>query len=71
MVGVVARGLTMIVGIVLGVAAAYFGGWVDMVIMRLTDIFLAFPVMLLAMVITLVMGPSLFTVCLALVVVGR
>ena len=70
LVGVVARGLTMIVGIVLGVAAAYFGGWVDMVIMRLTDIFLAFPVMLLAMVITLVMGPSLFTVCLALVVVG-
>lgn len=69
-VGVIARGLTMVVGITLGVIAAYYGGWVDMVLMRLTDVFLAFPVMLLAMLITLVLGPSLFTVCVALVVVG-
>ena len=69
-VGVVARGLTMIVGVTLGIIAAYYGGWVDMVLMRLTDVFLAFPVMLLAMLITLVLGPSLFTVCVALVIVG-
>lgn len=69
-VGVIARGLTMLVGVTLGVVAAYYGGWVDMVLMRLTDVFLAFPVMLLAMLITLVLGPSLFTVCVALVVVG-
>jgi len=70
LVGVIARGLTMLIGVSLGVAAAYFGGWVDMLLMRLTDIFLALPVMLLAMIITLIMGPSLTTVCVALVVVG-
>ncbi|NCB31983.1 MAG: ABC transporter permease, partial [Clostridia bacterium] len=70
LVGVVARGLTMVLGVTLGVVAACYGGWVDAVLMRLTDVFLAFPVMLLAMVITLVLGPSLFTVCVALVVVG-
>lgn len=69
-VGVAARGLTMVVGVTLGVIAAYYGGWVDMVLMRLTDVFLAFPVMLLAMLITLVLDASLSTVCIALVVVG-
>ncbi len=69
-VGVVARGLTMVVGVTLGVVAAYYGGWVDMVLMRLTDVFLAFPVMLLAMLITLVLDANLTTVCIALVVVG-
>lgn len=69
-VGVAARGLTMVVGVTLGVVAAYYGGWVDMVLMRLTDVFLAFPVMLLAMLITLVLDANLTTVCIALVVVG-
>ena len=33
----------------LGIAAGYFGGWIDEVIMRITDIFLAFPALLLAL----------------------
>lgn len=70
LVGVVARGLTMLLGVTLGVVSAYYGGWVDTIIMRITDIFLAFPVMLLAMVITLILEPSLFTVCIAIMVVG-
>ena len=70
LVGVVARGLTMLLGVTLGVVSAYYGGWVDAVIMRITDIFLAFPVMLLAMVITLILKPSLMTVCIAIMLVG-
>ncbi len=70
LVGVVARGLTMLLGVTLGVVSAYYGGWVDTLIMRLTDIFLAFPVMLLAMVITLILKPSLMTVCVAIMLVG-
>lgn len=70
LVGVVARGLTMLLGVTLGVVSAYYGGWVDTIIMRITDVFLAFPVMLLAMVITLILKPSLFTVCIAIMVVG-
>lgn len=70
LVGVVARGLTMLLGVTLGVVSAYYGGWVDALIMRITDIFLAFPVMLLAMVITLILKPSLMTVCVAIMLVG-
>lgn len=70
LVGVVARGLTMLLGVTLGVVSAYYGGWVDAIIMRVTDIFLAFPVMLLAMVITLILGPSLMTICIAIMLVG-
>ncbi len=69
-VGVIGRCLTMIIGMTFGVIAGYFGGWIDMLLMRITDIFLSFPVILLAMLITMVLGPSLFTVCIALVVVG-
>lgn len=70
LVGVLARGLTMLLGVALGVISAYYGGWIDTIIMRITDIFLAFPVMLLAMVITLILEPSLLTVCVAIMLVG-
>jgi peptide/nickel transport system permease protein len=46
-------------GTVLGAAAGYLGGWVDEAIMRVTDVFLAFPPLLLAMTIAVVLTPSL------------
>jgi peptide/nickel transport system permease protein len=49
----------LVVGTLLGALAGYFGGWLDEVIMRLTDVFLAFPPLLLAMTIAAVLGPSL------------
>jgi peptide/nickel transport system permease protein len=52
-------GMAMFVGIVLGGAAGFHGGWVDEVLMRFTDIVLAFPDILLAVVIVAVTGPSL------------
>lgn len=69
-VGVIVRGFTMIAGIIIGLISGYIGGSVDNVIMRITDIMLVFPPILLAMTITAVLGPGLFTVCVALVLVA-
>ena len=55
--------------ITLGSIAGYFGGVVDEVIMRITDIFLAFPALILAMAITVALGPSLNSVIIALIIV--
>jgi len=62
-------GFTIGIGSILGIAAGYRGGWVDDVIMRLADTFLAFPALILAMAITSALGPRLENVVLALVVI--
>jgi len=54
------------IGVVLGIVAGYFGGYVDMIIMRLIDIFLAFPFLLLALSIMAFLGPGLGKVILVL-----
>jgi ABC-type dipeptide/oligopeptide/nickel transport system permease subunit len=59
----------VVVGGAMGAIAGYFGGWVDGVIMRITDLVFAFPAIVLAMVITAVLGPSLSNAVLAMVVV--
>jgi len=69
-VGLVVIGIVLAVGIVLGSLAGYFGGVVDEVIMRITDIFLAFPALILAMAIVTVLGPSLRSVMIALTIVS-
>jgi peptide/nickel transport system permease protein len=61
--------ITIIIGIVLGSLAGYFGGLIDEVIMRITDIFLAFPALILAMAIVSALGPSLRSVMIALTAV--
>jgi peptide/nickel transport system permease protein len=61
--------ITLLTGIVLGSLAGYFGGLIDEVIMRITDIFLAFPALILAMAIVSALGPSLRSVMIALTVV--
>lgn len=66
MVGIVPTLLSMVIGAVLGVTAGYLGGTVDSIIMRLADIVLAFPSMLLAMVIMYTLGDGLFNVFLTL-----
>jgi peptide/nickel transport system permease protein len=59
----------LLIGIVLGSLAGYFGGVIDEVIMRATDIFLAFPPLILAMAIAIALGPSLDNVIRVLIVV--
>lgn len=51
-----------IIGTTLGLMAAYFGGWVDAIIMRVVDTFLSMPLILMALVVVAVFGPSFFTV---------
>lgn len=69
-VGVLVVGSVLVLGIVLGSVAGYFGGLVDEVIMRVTDVFMAFPALILAMAITVALGPSLNSVMLALTAVS-
>lgn len=57
-------------GTILGLMAGYIGGWVDAVIMRLADITLAFPFLLLAIAFLAVLGPGLFNVIIVLAVWG-
>lgn len=59
----------MIVGVVLGLLAGYFRGWVDAVIMRVMDIILAFPSLLLALVLVAILGPGLFNAMIAIALV--
>lgn len=65
-VGVVAVGFGLVVGSFLGLSAGYYGGTVDAVIMRIMDMLLAFPMLLLALLIMAVLGASLLNVMLAI-----
>jgi peptide/nickel transport system permease protein len=62
--------LASLIGISLGAISGYFGGIVDTAIMRITDILLAFPGILLAIALVAVLGPSLNNVILALATIG-
>lgn len=54
-------------GLLVGTAAGYLGGWVDTVLMRVTDIFLAFPALILALAFVAALGPSIGNAILAIV----
>ena len=58
--------IAVVFGTALGAAAGYFGGWVDDTIMRVTDVFLAFPPLLLAITVAVVLEPSLWNSILAI-----
>jgi peptide/nickel transport system permease protein len=60
--------LAGLLGVTLGLCAAYYGGWTDGVIMRVTDVLLAFPGLLLALVLVTIIGPSAATIVLVLAV---
>lgn len=60
---------TLLIGILLGSLSGYFGGVLDEVIMRITDVFLAFPWLILAMGIVVAIGPSVRSVMIALITV--
>jgi peptide/nickel transport system permease protein len=66
MVGVVVISLAVGIGVPLGLLAGFFGGWVDTVLMRISDVFLAFPPLLLPIAITAALGTGLFNAMVAL-----
>ena len=65
LIGLVSVSLAVSSGLLLGLPAGYFGGWVDMLVMRVMDLMLSFPSVLLALGIVAIAGPSLFNVMLA------
>lgn len=67
--GAVVLAISVPLGVLLGAIAGLFGGWIDEVIMRFTDIFLAFPSLILAMAFSAALGPSLFNAMIALSIV--
>jgi peptide/nickel transport system permease protein len=67
MVGVLANLLAVTLGIVIGMTAGYLGGWVETLLMRFTDIMMAFPTLLLAMTLVAILKPSLWII---IVVIG-
>ncbi|MGV3345448.1 dipeptide ABC transporter permease DppC [Enterobacteriaceae bacterium LUAb1] len=70
LVGCLVVVLSLMLGIIFGLLAGYFGGIVDAIIMRLVDIMLALPSLLLALVLVAIFGPSIFNASLALTFVA-
>ncbi len=66
---VVADGIALVAGSALGLAAGFYGGTTDSIIMRVVDVLLAFPYLLLALIIVAALGPSLFNAMVAIGVV--
>jgi peptide/nickel transport system permease protein len=68
-IAVIVLALACLIGIPLGVAAGFLGGWIDEVIMRVTDVFLAFPPLLLALALAAVLPASLTSLTIAIAAV--
>lgn len=70
LVGLLTVGFAVITGTMLGAIAGFFGGWADNVIMRVLDVVLAFPFLLLAIAIVSVLGPGLTNAMLAIAIIS-
>ena len=68
--GAATAAAAMLIGVVLGVLSGYYSGWPETVIMRLTDILMAFPYILLAIAIVAGLGPGLRNAMIAIAIVG-
>jgi ABC-type dipeptide/oligopeptide/nickel transport system permease subunit len=67
-VGVVSVALAMLIGVTLGLAAGYYGGWLDIVVMRVMDALFAFPIIILAIAMMAIMGFGVTNVIIAVAV---
>ena len=65
-IGIVVQFLILIIGGTIGMVAGYFGGWIDNLLMRFTDIMYAFPDLLLVLVFVAAFGPSFWSIFIAL-----
>src|SRR4030043_1236904 len=70
LVGLIATGIAIILGTIIGVLAAYRGGWADNALMRFTDIMMTFPFFLLLVFVIFIFGPSLVFIILAIGLTG-
>ncbi|WP_435528396.1 ABC transporter permease [Mesorhizobium shangrilense] len=69
-IGVVANGVALLIGTLVGVTAGYFRGWIGSVLMRFTDLMMAFPALLLAICLAAVFQPSLWIVAMVIALVN-
>jgi len=69
-VGLVSQGIALTLGVILGLVAGYYGRWVDELVMRLADVTLAFPTLLLLIALVAALQPSLTVVFVTIGVVG-
>lgn len=65
-VGASAAAITVLIGVVIGTFAGYFGGWVDAVLMKVTEFFQILPTLLFAMVLVTIFSSSLVTIAIAI-----
>jgi peptide/nickel transport system permease protein len=68
LVGFSAAFIGATLGLVIGVASAYFGGWIDLVIQRIVDIFISFPLVILALAVVAALGTGVDRVILAILI---
>jgi len=66
LVGVLANLLAVAIGTLMGSVAAYFGGWLETILMRFTDMMMAFPTLLLAMTLVAILKPSVWIIILVI-----
>lgn len=69
-IGLIVVGISTLIGVILGTIGAYYGGWVDEIIMRITDIFLSIPFTIAAIVMVTILGKGLTNVMIALITFG-
>ena len=69
-VGIISQGIALLLGVTLGLVAGYYGRWVDEIVMRLADVTLAFPTLLLLIAMVAALQPSLGVVFVTIGVVG-
>jgi peptide/nickel transport system permease protein len=68
-VGVCANGFALVLGVIFGLTAGFFRGWVETFLMRMTDVMMAFPIILLAVALVSVLKPSLWILILVIGIV--
>ena len=68
-IGVTIVFFAAVIGLIIGLISGYFGGVWDQTLMRITDVFMSFPTLILAIAMTAALGPSLFNAVLAMIIV--
>ena len=70
LIGVVANGLALLIGTLVGITAGYLRGWIGGALMRFTDLMMAFPALLLAICLAAILSPSLWIVAMVIALVN-
>ena len=65
-IGILVQAIVLVIGGAIGLAAGYFGGWIDNLLMRFTDIMYAFPDLLFVLIIVAALGPTLLNIFVAI-----